>query len=101
MAKMILTIEVVDITRKGEHLGFKVYINDFVQAAKLPRKPGDLKDPHPEELVFFNEEHGVMQNKKDHSEPVDYYTLTLVDSIQQALIDWQIWKGQGYKRAEE
>uniref|UniRef100_A0A6M3LFA9 Uncharacterized protein n=1 Tax=viral metagenome TaxID=1070528 RepID=A0A6M3LFA9_9ZZZZ len=106
MAKMILTIEVVEITRKGEHLGYKVYINDFVQAAKLPRKPGDLRDPHPEELVFFTEEHGVYQNKRTKQiqqsgeAPVDYYIRPLVDSIHQALIDWQIWKEQGYKRAE-
>ena len=106
MAKMALTIEVVEITRKGEHLGYKVYINDFVQAAKLPRKPGDLRDPHPEELVFFTEEHGVYQNKRTKQiqqsgeAPVDYYTSSLVESIQQALVDWQIWKEQGHKRAD-
>lgn len=75
-------------------------VNDFEHSTKFPRKPGDLRDPHPEELVVFSEKYGVFQNKKDHPEPVDYYTLTLFDSIQMALIDWQIWKNQGYKRAE-
>lgn len=44
---MALTIEVVEITRKGEHLGYKVYINEFVHAAKLPRKPGEAGQKHP------------------------------------------------------
>lgn len=88
MAKMALTIEVVEITRKGEHLGYKVYINDFVQAAKLPRKPGDLnRQAHP----------GFLQPGE---EPVDYYTGTMIEAIQQALIDWQIWTEQGYKRTD-
>lgn len=100
MVKMALTIEVVEITRKGEHLGYKVYINDFVHGTKLPRKPGGLRDPRPGELVIFNEKYGVFQNKHTRHEPVDYYTGTTVESIHQALIDWQIWKAQGYKRAD-
>lgn len=83
MAKMALTIEVVEITRKGEHIGYKVYINDFVHAAKLPRKPGDLN-----------------RFLRPGPEPVDYYTGALIESVQQALNDWETWKEQGYKRAD-
>lgn len=107
MAKVEMTIEVVNITRKGENLGFKIYINDFSHITKLPRKPGDLSDPHPEELVILSEKHQVFQNKENKliqqsdEAPVDYYTRPVVESVQQALIDWQIWKGQGYKRVEE
>lgn len=94
MAKMTLTIEVVEITRKGEQLGYKVYINDFVHAAKLPRKPGDLnRQAHPGMLRLY--EHITNQSVQ---EPVDYYTGSLIESVQQSLIDWQIWKEQGYKR---
>lgn len=108
MAKMALTIEVVEITRKGEHLGFKVYINDFVQAAKLPRKPGDLDRQKMKDLADMYEQDGAKFTADElrkrlpqpGKEPVDYYTGTMIEAIQQALIDWQIWKGQGYKRAE-
>lgn len=85
MAKMVLTIEVVEVTRKGEHLGYKVYISDFLRAAKLPRKPGDLNRKEHPELSHPTEE------------PVDYYTGTLIETVQQAFIDWQIWKDQGYR----
>lgn len=88
MAKVELAIEVVGITRKDEHLGYKVYINDFVHTTKLPRKPGDIK------------RRGKIITSVEYNEPVDYYTGALIESIQQALIDWQIWKKQGYKRSE-
>ena len=85
MAKMSLTIEVVEITRKGEHIGYKVYVNDFVHGTKLPRKPGDLKGRKIEPGEY---------------EPVDYYPLTVSGSVEQALEDWNLWKEQGYKKAE-
>lgn len=88
MAKVQMTLEVVNITRKGEHLGYKIYLNDFEHITKLPRKPGDLnREAHT----------GFLQPGED---PVDYYTGTIIEAVQQALIDWQIWKGQGYKRAD-
>lgn len=96
MAKIVLTIEVLEITRKGEQLGYKVFINDFVQASKLPRKPGDLnRQAHPGMLRLY--EHITNQSIQ---EPVDYYTGDMIGAVQQALIDWQIWKEQGYKRAD-
>lgn len=54
----------------------------------LGLKPGDLnRKAHP----------GFLQPGE---EPVDYYTGAMIGAVQQALIDWQIWMEQGYKRAE-
>jgi len=108
MAKMSLTIEVVEITRKGEHIGYKVYVNDFVHGTKLPRKPGDLDTQRMKELADMYEQDGAKftadeirkRLSQPGKEPIDYYTSSLVESIQQALVDWQIWKEQGHKRAD-
>lgn len=108
MSKIVLAMEVIEITRKGEHLGYKVYINDFVHAVKLPRKPGDLDRQRIKELAEMFEQDGAkftadelrQRLPQPGEEPVDHYTGAQIESIQQALIDWQIWKGQGYKRAE-
>lgn len=91
MVKSKIVIDVVDVTRKGEHIGYKVYINDLKHYTKFPRKPDDLnRQAHP----------GLLQPE---TEPIDYYTNSIVDSIvdtvQQALADWQIWVAQGYKPA--
>lgn len=85
MPKTVLRIDVVEVTRKKEILGYKVYITDDVHNTKLPRKPGDLKgrDPVPGEYV-----------------PVDYYPITAVGAVIQALEDYQIWVSQGYKRIQ-
>lgn len=108
MAKMSLTIEVVEITRKGEHIGYKVYINDFVHGTKLPRKPGDLDMQRIRELADVYEQDGAkftadglrQRLSRPGEEPVDYYTGAMIGAVQQALNDWQIWKEQGYKRAD-
>ncbi len=106
MTKVVLAIDVVETTRKGEPLGHKVYINDFEHTTKFPRKPGDFDRQRIRELAETYEQDGAkftaeeLRQRLSQPEPVDYYTGTLIGSINQALIDWQIWKAQGYKRAE-
>ena len=101
MAKMALTIEVVEITRKGEHIGYKLYINDLVHAAKLPRKPGDLNRQAQMRFLQSSKEPDIGEHDIIlPGIPIDYYTGTMIEAVQQALIDWQIWKEQGYKRTE-
>lgn len=74
------------ITRKGQHLGYKVYINDFVHVAKFPRKPGDIKG-----------------RKREHGEygDLEYYPISVNGSVEQALEDYELWKHQGYKPYNE
>lgn len=78
-------MEAVEITRKGEHLGYKVYINDLVHTTKFPRKPGDIRRKiEPGEYV-----------------PLEYYPISLKGAVEQALEDWELWKQQGYKPVQE
>lgn len=115
-----MSIEVVEITRKGEHLGYKVYINDSVHSTEFPRKPGDLKrdsgqwidplkgilyivdeDTPPGKMKRINLKDNTVIEPAEYPEPVDFYTGPLTQSVQQALNDWQTWRDQGYKSAME
>ncbi len=86
MVKVVMAIEVTEVTRERKHLGYKVYVNDFEHTTKLPRKPGDIKGRKIEPG-----EYGALE----------YYPLTVSGSVEQALEDWNLWKNQGYKRADE
>lgn len=84
----IREITVVEVRkRKYELLGFKVYITDAMHQTKFPRKPGDLKG----------------RELPKHGEPLanGYYGgIDSVAAVQQALLDYEIWKEQGYQRYE-
>lgn len=83
----IKEITVVEVKRKYELLGFKVYVTDTMHQTKLPRKPGDLK--------------GRELPKQDEPLARGYYGgIDSVAAVQQALLDYEIWKEQGYQRYE-
>lgn len=86
MAQIVLALEVVKITRKGEQLGYKVYITENGHCTKLPRKPGDIK---------------ARKILPGEYKPLEYYPLSVSGAITQALQDWDLWAQQGYKPNQE
>jgi len=86
MAKIVLALEVIEITRKGEHLGYKVYLTESGHCTKLPRKPGDIKGTNTQ----------IGEYKQ-----LEYYPISISGSVQQAMADWELWKQQGYKPNQE